>query len=808
GTNLVICAGVLAFYSMRRRLALSTSVAEAPLPGQADKAPSGLPSAGQGGAPGRVALPLIAFLCGLAALSCEVLWLRHLVPLSNVAYTFPTILGIYLLGIGVGSIIYRLFLSEMGRPLRVLAHVLLLLGLAVGLCFVVGVLAFGQMKKGTVGLWSMTAITVAAPTVLMGMAFPLICAAYARNVSTVGASVGTVYALNTLGAIAGSVLPVFVLIPVLGVQGSMLLICTLYWLAALGVASLSGGPGRWARVARAGGLAAAAFVLFAFVAPSDLCQRVIVATDAHHGRHREIIFYREGRTSTTTVVQDRVNGIKHFYVNGTLEAPTTYTDMVSFKLMGGLGPLLHPNPQEVLMVCFGGGMSSGAAAQYPQVRSVEAIDLESTVVQSAEVLAEENNAVLNDPKLSVTIEDGRNYLLMSRRKWPVIVSDSLHPKSSDAWLLYTREFYQAVRDHLSGDGIYIQWVPFEQLSVTEYRIIVRTFQSVFPHASIWLAQGVTETGYYGAYTLLVGTVDPLAVDVHDIGEKLSVPAVAADLRPWALDTPLGVLETFVCGEEMLRAWTGQGPINTDDMPYVQYETRYSGGPECSVATLAPLMESLWPYVTRVGDQEDAERLRGALARRVEANRLLLGGQMMEALAMLPQDRKLRSYRRNLDEGKRWISQVAEYYPESPSALTWLAMRAMAVPGNWDQAIGLFEKALGLEPEDAFARMNLGYALMKRGALDEAVIQYRQALRLEPDSAVAHANLGVVPAAQGRLQEATAELSEALKLDDTLGPVHRSLGAIRYRQGDLRGAEACLSKALTIDPDDAAARDDL
>ncbi len=806
GTNLLIAAGALAlgFKYRRGKVPLPVRPAAAPVGGAA-----GSPAAAaqaRGLPPGTRGLLLpVAFVSGLAALSCEMLWLRYLGPLANMAYTFPTILGIYLLGIGLGSLIYRYFLARFGASLRILAGAQLLLGLTVVVCFALGALISSSRATIPLSLWPMTIITVLAPTMVMGVVFPLICAAYARSVATVGRSVGTVYALNTLGTIVGSLIPVFVLVPVIGIQKSILLISLLYWIVGTTLLLASATRRKSLGLACAGAAALVVVLVFTLVIPPDLCQRVGLPFSVHLRRHRDIVFYREGRTSTETIVQDKVSKVKYLYMNGAVEVTTAYTEMVCFKLMAALGPLLHANPEEVLMICFGGGIASGAAARYPDVKSVLAVDLESSVLEGAKVLEEANNSVLNDPKVRVAIDDGRNYVLMSRKKWPVIVSDSLHPKSSDAWVLYTREFYQTIKEHLTDDGIYVQWVPFQELSVAEYQSIVRTFQCVFPHASLWYSHGVAETGVYGGHTHLVGTADRLTIDVGAMREKLSAAEVNADLRPWGLENPLGILETFVCGEERLREWTGEGPINTDDLPYVQYKTRYSAGPKCTGTTFLLLVESVWPYVRNTGSETEAQTLERELTLRAAANALMFATQVPQAVALLPEDAKFRKYGENLAQGLKWVRGVAAYYADSAVGLMWLARRAMAVPGNRDQPVTLYRNALALEPDNAVAHHNLGFALASQGRFDEAVAHYLSALRLDPDSAETHSNLGMALAARGRTDEAMAEWAEALRLDPGLTPARRSMGIVLIDRGEFEAAAAHLSEVLATNPSDNVAR---
>jgi spermidine synthase/tetratricopeptide (TPR) repeat protein len=567
---------------------------------------------------------------------------------------------------------------------------------------------------------------------------------------------------------------------------------------------------RWRSLplAGTGAAALAGILLFAFVVPRDLCQKVILSTSTLLRSTRETVFYQEGRTSTEAVTRDKINGLKYLYMNGAIEVTTAFPEMLSFKMMGGLGPLLHANPQEVLMVCFGGGIASGAAAQYPEVSSVLAIDIEGSVLAGARSLEPENNAVLSNPKLRVVIDDGRNYLLMSRRKWPVIVSDSLHPKSSDSWVLYTREFYQTVKDHLTDDGIYIQWVPFQSLSVMEYKSIARTFQSVFPHVSLWFAHGVAETGMYKPQTLLMATPTRLSVDVASLKQKLSAPQVAADLRPWGFDTPAGVLETFVCGEDRLAQWAADAPMNTDDLPYVQYKTKYSGGPACTAAAFAPLVESAWPYLRNTGDQAEPQHLERELDLHVQANRLTFTGRITKAFDLLPEDVKLRKWRENLALGARWIDEASRQCEESSFALASLAARAMVLPDNWSQSIALYEKALALEPDNASAQRNLGLALASAGRWDEAIGHYEIALRLNPRDAATHSNLGVALASKGSLDQAIVELEEALRLDPSLASTQCTLGVLLERQGKAEAAAGHFAEALRIAPDLAAAREGL
>jgi len=516
--------------------------------------------------------------------------------------------------------------------------------------------------------------------------------------------------------------------------------------------------------------AALMVIVFTVIVPGDLCKRSFLASSHRLGRHNEILFYREGRTGTAIVVRDKVNGLKSIYINGIEEVPTTYADMVCFKLLGGLGQLLHPKPENVAMICFGGGVAAGAAVQHPDVKSLEVVDLESSVVEAARLLNKENNDLLHNPKLRVTIDDGRNYVLVSKEKWPVIISDSTHPKSSDSWVLYTREFYELVGAHLSGNGVFVQWLPMHDLTIAEYKIILRTFQSVFPHTSLWISHGMGEMGGYTPYTMLVSTPQTLVIDVESLKRKLAAPAVAADLRPWNLDDPVGVLENFVCGEETLRRWTGDGVINTDDLPYTQYKTKYSKDPGNLMDSLATIIESAWPYLKNTGSALESRLLKQELALHCKANGLMFMGKYEKAFSLLPDRGNVRRWRENQKLSVEYTSQVAGFYQDCPQILAQLGNQLLHM-GDIEGAIAELKRAIAINSDDAVAHFNLATAQTQQGKLNEAVAHFKRAIAIKSDFAEAHFNLAFLCQVQGKFAEALPHYREAMGVDQDDPEIH-------------------------------------
>jgi spermidine synthase len=740
---------------------------------------------------------VVAFLNGLASLTCEVLWFRYLAFLSTRVYVFSMILCIYLLGLGIGGLIYSLVARRIGFSARALGIVEVLLAIAVLATFAAGALVFAGGPPWPLSVASMALVTVSLPTVLMGVAFPLLSSAYGRQVQKLGRRIGLLYAVNIAGTVFGSILPMFVFVPWLGIQRSLLLVSLLY--GGMGLALLTCGGSQNRRLtAGATVVYAGALLVFVAVVPSNLCQRVFLATDFNLARHSDILFYQEGRTGTGIVTRDRANDSKTVYINGVSEVPISYSHQICFKMLGDLGPMLHANPDEVLMICFGGGIAGGATTCLPDVKSLTVVDLERSVVKAASTLAKENNGLLQNPKAHVVIDDGRDYIMMARRKWPVIVSDSSHPKDADSWVLYTREFYHLVQDHLKDDGVFVEWLPRHGLHTAEFKIIVRTFLSVFPHTSLWVTHGIDAQGGFVSYTLLVATPKPLSIDVAKLRDRLNVEPVRLDLEPFGLHTPAGFLDAFLCTGDTLRQWVGAGPINTDDLPYTQYETRYSKGAFLNSTEFIEPMEDIWPCLTGTGPEEQAKQLHDELTLRARVNRLAFLGRWEEAYAVLPEDVRFRQMRRLYEEGPRYVQTLLDTYRDNPRALVHLAELRACGPGGVRGTKAIYERVLELDPENVSALNMLGAMHSDAGDVSVAESYLRTAVRLRPGFDATHFNLGLLLDRTGRHAEALQQYQQAALVSDDPRPVDQ-WGFCLVQEGRAKEAISWFSRAVEMQP---------
>ena len=532
-------------------------------------------------------------ISGFAALGYEVAWMRLLmVSFSfNSHYEFSIVLVAFLSGLSLGGWLGSRLLAQRPDLLSIFVGIQFL----IGACGALSVLAFAHLSVLVEPIqradsWWMsrtgvffTAVTIMLlPTVAMGVIFPLVGQIYTRQLTRLGRGIGDIGAVNSLGAVGGAFVTGFVLIPLLGTEWSVKVLAALNGLVGLTLALISQQRKRlvWS--------GAAGLALLLVLVPSDVLRRIAEPAAVN----RELVFYQEGAEGVITVEQ-QTDGFRKMALNGGGQVPTDYSSLQIFRLLGHLPLLLHPDPQEVLVVSLGGGIALGGAAQY-EPRRITCVELVPEVIDAARLhFGEFNHHVLENPtawNIELVIDDGRNFLLSSGDTYQIITGDATHPTSADSWVLYTKEFYKLCRAHLSTDGIMAQWLPFHGLPPDDYKTIVRTFQHVFPHATLWRSNN---------YSIMVGTMQPQAIDWELLNEKMTPPRVHRSLENIDMGNAFALLNTLVMDEVALRRYVGEGPLNTDDHPSISFVSPkgYSSGSWEVLEHLAPHRTSALSLLT-------------------------------------------------------------------------------------------------------------------------------------------------------------------------------------------------------------------
>ena len=269
----------------------------------------------------------------------------------------------------------------------------------------------------------------------------------------------------------------------------------------------------------------------------------------------QTLVWREEGVEATAAVHEARNGELSLSVNGNHQASTGMAMVRTHRAIGHLPMVLHPGARDALVIGLGGGATAGAVSIHTGV-DMDVVELAGAVVKGARYFDGINYGVLSRPNVHLRIDDGRNHLLVTRRKYDVITADVILPIFAGSGNLYSAEYFRLMRSVLKPGGMVLQWVAGTD---AEYKTIARTFLSVFPHATAWMDG-----------TLLIGSVEPIQLRRSDFEWKLLIPGRAEGARDLGVTSFDQLLSLYRAGPAELREYLGAGPILTDDRPLVEY----------------------------------------------------------------------------------------------------------------------------------------------------------------------------------------------------------------------------------------------
>ncbi len=624
-----------------------------PAPRASIAAPGGAPSAGADARESVLPIRLVLWgigISGFCALGYEVLWTRVLtIAIGASVYGFTIILVAFLTGIALGSAACGAVVKAAGNANRGTRRVAAWFGitqLVIGITALVVTVYLRDIPANTVRLqnlffgtafvafrvkvWANFALAflyMVVPALFMGAAFPLAGEALARHRQAVGRAVGDVLASNTLGAILGAALSGLVMIRLFGIERS-LEILTLMNIGVGLVVLASLRKARWLP-AGVGAVAVAAVALLALnpnalrlwdrnyfaifrsnqpeaFATPEMVREAVENTD--------VLYYAEGVESTVSVIRVK-GGEPAFLTNGRVEASAhRQAQQIQFTL-GHLPMLLDRNPKNVLVVGLGSGMTVGATSVHPGVERVTLVEIEPQVVGVARTFQQYNHHVLDNPKVRVVLNDGRNFLMTTGETFDVITADPIHPWFKGSAYLYSSEYFELAARHLRPGGVIAQWLPLYELTPQDLASIVRTFQQHFAHTMMWL------THYDAA---LVGSNAPFVIDEAELERRMATPDVASDLRSVEMGSAADLLSYFVMGTGGMKQFAKNGTLNTDNHLYLEFSAPFSIATPALMAAnieaIAARRESMLPYLKPADDPAARQAQQERCALQVEAGR--------------------------------------------------------------------------------------------------------------------------------------------------------------------------------------------
>tara|TARA_R110001599_G_scaffold183999_1_gene377455 strand:- start:5973 stop:9038 length:3066 start_codon:yes stop_codon:yes gene_type:complete len=423
---------------------------------------------------------LLSMLTGVVSFSLEVYWTRLLThTMGGTTYAFAVMLASFLAGIALGGFLGGRVATARGISIRYFA----LAQATMVLCTIatyLWVCRWAPDAGATLGLRASYAFAALFPAACcLGATFPLAVRAVSPSADTAAACSGRVYAWNTCGAIIGAVLTGFILLPLLGFSGMLRFVLA----AGVTVSLLALALVPKSRVLTLVGAMTGAVVVAVFVPlprPSTVLAAHVTADSA------DAVFYAVGRSSTVMLHRDR--GFYKLASNGLSESAIGSAGMPPFQLsqkwLAGLPALARPDATDLLMVGLGGGIALQGVP--PHIQTVDVIELEPRVLDANLAIADRRTVdPLTDPRVRVILNDARNAIALTEKRYDIVVSQPSHPWTGGASHLYTREFLALSKTRMKPGAVFLQWINSQFIDLTLLRNMAATLQSEFAFVELY-----------------------------------------------------------------------------------------------------------------------------------------------------------------------------------------------------------------------------------------------------------------------------------------------------------------------------------
>ena len=532
-------------------------------------------------ATGALGVYIAIALSGASALGAEIVWTRLLgLMLGATVYTFSIILAVFLVGIAIGSSVGAMLARESKNPRALLGWSQMAL---------IATIAWTAWQlANSLPFWPVNPLLSTSPwftfqidmvrcfwailpaALLWGASFPLALAAAADREGDSGRLVGGIYAANTFGAILGALTFSLILAPAIGTSHSQSVLIIMA--AVSGVCALAPVALRPLRLAPAAAVTATVVIAVLLAQNVSPVPGMLIA----YGRRimtslgRSKVLYTGEGINSSIAITEWDDGAIQFHVSGKVEASTESYDMRLQRMLGHMPALFHKDPNSVLIVGFGAGVTAGSFVVHPSISRIVICEMEPLIPPTAtKYFGRQNYNVMNDPRTQIIYDDARHFVLTTPEKFDIITSDPIHPWVKGSATLYSKEYFELVKKHLNPGGVVTQWVPLYESDPATVKSEIATFFEVFPNGTIW-GNDISGGGYD---IVLLGQSEPARIDLDAIQARLDRPEgqrIAASLREVGFGNVMQMLSTYAGRSEDLKPWLRDAEINYDSNLRLQY----------------------------------------------------------------------------------------------------------------------------------------------------------------------------------------------------------------------------------------------
>ena len=537
-------------------------------------------------APDRKFSLLLIFIfaySGMAALASEILWTRVLVfPMGTTLNSFALILATFLFGIALGSIMADKLL---GNSNHVLKFLLIQLSIAISCIAILPLFEnlhewtskadqlfydLDNIALKTIGIRSLFAFGLMfLPTLGFGLSFPLANRININLFKTNSKTLGNTYALNTIGATLGTIITPFILIPFMGIRMSLFVIYSILIFLCLVAMAIHF---KWndKNFVKSGFIATTIIFLGYIwsnpkISTEQLGSHNLARIEMDTQKSQlKLIEYIEGDFSTLSVIENKKSKARTLYMNGFSTA--TVSDSIGgsdyMQAMGFIPMVLHPNPKKAMVICFGTGNTTGTVSLFPGVQ-VDGIEIDKNVLSLAHHFSKWNHNAQKKKNIHMYIQDGRTFTRWTQNKYDVITLEPMSPIQAGTVNLYSREFYQLTAERLNKDGLMMQWLPLHLVGPDDAKSILKTFQEVYPHTSIW-------NSFLTRIVLLVGSKEEIALDKIRFEELMRIPEIQNSAQQIGINTFLDFTDFFLTDANKVNSFMQNADLITDDRPLLEF----------------------------------------------------------------------------------------------------------------------------------------------------------------------------------------------------------------------------------------------
>jgi spermidine synthase len=443
---------------------------------------------------------LAAFFTGAASFLYEIGWIRMLsLVLGSSTHSFELMLSAFIFGLACGGLWMRKRIDRMQDPMRYLGLVMAIMGAlalltlpAYNYTFDFMAWAIGTFTPTEGGYTAFNivsqgiAMAIMLPTTFCaGMTLPLLTHSLLKR-GTGERAIGMTYAANTLGAIAGTLAAIHVLMPLVGVKGVVVSGAAIHM--ALGVSGLMLAQ-RSAPILRIA-LSTVSVALLAVAVfgvnldPMRMTSAVFRSGLRSQPEGATVRYLRDGKTATISLVENQ--GLVAIATNGKTDATLQMSagqpaasDEITMVFAAALPLSLHGRPERVANIGFGSGLTSATVLLSERVKSLESIEIEPFMVEAAsQGYRAKIHQVFEDPRSRIVFEDAKTFFAMTREPYDVIISEPSNPWVSGVATLFSDEFYSRIVTYLKPDGLLVQWL---QIYETDMSIIASIVTAMSKH---------------------------------------------------------------------------------------------------------------------------------------------------------------------------------------------------------------------------------------------------------------------------------------------------------------------------------------